>query len=138
LRIPEPRPEHPFVAGDDRITAENGAPLPADGGPVVDVCRRYLEALAGGHVGAAKALATDDHQGYWRSEISPAQRQDLPTRVDSFSGHATGEEPGSLATVTVTGPRPDGRPASRTFQLVRWETGWRVHRLAVDYAVGSR
>jgi hypothetical protein len=121
-------------AVDDRVTAENGTPLPPGGGAVVDVCRRYGEALLAGHVGAARALATDDHQGYWGGEISPAQQQDLPTAIESFGGYTTGEEPGSLATVTVTGPRSDGRLSSRTFQLVRWDTSWRVHRLAVDYA----
>jgi hypothetical protein len=123
-------------AVDDRVTAETGSPLPQDGGPAVDVCRRYLEAIAAGHVGAANALSTDDHQGYWGRDVTPAAQRDLPVRIERFIGYATGDAPGSTATVSLTGPRADGEPSTRTFQLVRWETSWRVHRLAIGYAAG--
>jgi hypothetical protein len=124
-------------AVDDRVSAADGAAV-ADDGPVLAAVRRYLEAVLAGDTARVAALATDEHRGYWSAGIRPGVRAELPASVGSFTGYATGVDPGSRATVTVRGPRAGGGGTStRTLQLLRWDDGWRVHRLAVDYAPGG-
>lgn len=124
-------------AVDDRVTAASGTPVAADG-PVLAAVREYLDALLAGNTGRVAALSTDDHRGYWSLGIPMNVRNELPASVASYEGYVTGQDPGSTATVTIRGPRSGGEgTATRTLQLVRWEDGWRIHRLAIDYAVGG-
>ena len=103
-------------AHDDRVTAANGLPLPADGGPPFRVCAEYIAAIHHRDLAAMVPLvtwemqATDDGSTDWDtlSSVRPSE-----PRFDGGYYNQTD------ATLTLSGLTPKGFEAVWSFQLRR-------------------
>lgn len=102
-------------AHDDRVTAANGRPLPADGGVPFRVCVEYIAAIHRRDPEAMKPLVawqwqTDDGSTDW--ETLQSVRPSEPRFVEGYYNQTD-------ATLTLSGLTPKGFEAVWSFQLRR-------------------
>jgi hypothetical protein len=110
-------------ANDSVITAQNGEPLPDDGGPQLDVIRKYIAALQARQGPLLYSLMTTPSDVEITDEMWSNYQLSAPKLVERFEGFTRGDD----ATVVVFGPWGDGNsPSQATFQLRRLNGQWRV------------
>jgi hypothetical protein len=108
-------------AVDFRVTAENGHPLPPDGGDVLALIRRWYGAIEKGDLETVKAVHWNPIDG----DIDWALwRQVRPLDIAEIGGYAND----TAATVTVTGRDPAGHPRKWSYHVIRKGEGdpWRI------------
>jgi hypothetical protein len=104
-----------------RVTAKNGSPLPADGGPILEVCRKYFQAWQERDVYSLRKLSIADSAG-WYKDISKEAQDIRPTKITYFSGFANETD----ATVIVGGPSREISHVNHKVQLKRENGQWKV------------
>jgi hypothetical protein len=109
-------------AQDFRVTADNGRPLPPDGGDVLALVRRWYGAIEKSDLETVKAIHWNPIDG----DIDWALWQRVrPLRMETISGYVND----TAATVTVTGRDPAaGHPRTWSYHLIRKAQGdpWRI------------
>jgi len=108
-------------AQDFRVTADNGRPLPPDGGDVLALIRRWYEAIEKSDLDTVKAVHWNPIEGSIDWDL---WRQVRPLRMETIGGYASD----TAATVTVAGRDPAGRPRLWSYHLIRTGRGdpWRI------------
>ena len=111
-------------ARDFRVTAENGQPLPPDGGEVLPLMRRWYGAIEKSDLAAVNAILVEPVEG----DIDWALwRQVRPLQIGAIEGYVNKD----AATFTVTGRDPAGRTRAWAYHLVRRgadDPDWRMLR----------
>lgn len=112
-------------AKDDRVTAANGVPVPADGGPPFAAVKRYLSGIADGDLARARAATTWGDGVAWAGidldlwrRVRPVV---LPSVVDGFQGDGA-------ADLLVEGRGVDGASSTWGYHLVEENGAWRILR----------
>lgn len=112
-------------AKDDRVTAANGVPVLADGGPPFEAVKRYLSGIADGDLARARSATT------WRDDLAWAEVDldlwrrvrpvVLPSVVEGYQGDGA-------ADLLVEGRGVDGASSSWGYHLVEENGAWRILR----------
>jgi hypothetical protein len=110
-----------------RVTAENGSPLPDDGGPILEICRKYFQAWQELDVYTLRKLAIAEAAG-WYKGVGKEYQDIRPIRITDFSGFANETD----ATVIVGGPSREFSYVRYKIQLKRENGEWRVAGEAMD------
>lgn len=111
-------------AEDDVVTAENGKPLPADGGSPLAVCRAYLQAIQDRDPAAIRAAYTTDSNYDFDTADWQLWQRVRPMQLDSWTGFIRGDD----ATLTLTGTSSSGNKVTWIYQVRRTDGKWRVVR----------
>lgn len=111
-------------AYDDVVTAETGAPLPADGGEPLAVCREYLQAVYAENVQELRRLSSREWPGGFEGIDWNLWRNARPRNPDAFEGYV-GDD---AATITVSGITAKGYRSTWNYQLVYEDGRWKVLR----------
>jgi Leucine Rich repeat len=106
---------------DQRVTAQNGSPLPADGGPIIDVCRQYFQAWQELDVYTLKKLSIAESAGWFRN-VGKEYQDIRPSKITFFSGFANETD----ATVIVGGPSHEYSHVNYIVQLKLEDGHWRI------------
>ena len=112
-------------ARDDRVTAANGLPLPADGGPPFATVRRYLSGIAERDLERARAATTWGDEVAWAEIDLDLWRRVRPvvetSLVEGFGG-------GGAAAPLGGGRGADGAPSTWGYHLGAEGGAWKVLR----------
>jgi hypothetical protein len=106
---------------DQRVTAQNGSPLPDDGGPILEVCRNYFQAWQELDVFTLRKLSIADSAGWYRN-VGKEYQDIRPHKITYFSGFANDTD----ATVIVGGPSREFSHVNYIVQLKRENGEWRI------------
>jgi hypothetical protein len=112
---------------DVRVTAKNGSPLPEDGGPILEVCRKYFQAWQELDVYTLRKLAIAESAG-WYKNVGKEYQDIRPSRITEFSGFANATD----ATVIVGGPSHEFSHVRYKVQLKRENGEWRIAAASME------
>lgn len=104
-----------------RVTETNGAPLPAEGGPALDVCRRYFRAWQEKDVFTLKALFVNSENTRF-GDAGDEYRAIRPQRIEAYSGFINP----AAATLIVAGPSEEYDWVKYKVQLRCVDDQWRI------------
>jgi len=127
VKVSRVGPPYDDPLAEQRVTAKNGSPLPDDGGPIVDVCRKYFQAWQELDVYTLKKLSISDSAGWYR-DVGKKHQDIRPTAITSFSGFANETD----ATLTVGGPSHEYSHVNYIVQLKREDGEWRIAAASMD------
>jgi hypothetical protein len=106
---------------DVRVTSQNGSPLPDDGGPVLEICRKYFQAWQELDVYTLRKLTIADSAG-WFKDVGKEYQDIRPSRITDFSGFANETD----ATIIVGGPSREFSYVRYKVQLKREKGEWKI------------
>jgi ankyrin repeat protein len=110
-------------AKDDVITARNGEPLPAGGGPQLQACKEYLSALQAQDVSRLEQLVSSDNGSTWDGDWDLWKRVHI-AEVTAYEGFERGDH----ATLSLFGTTGGGANALWSYQLRREDGAWKIVR----------
>jgi hypothetical protein len=113
---------------DVRVTAKNGSPLPEDGGPIREVCRKYFQAWQELDVFTLRKLAIADSAG-WFKHVGKEYQEIRPIRITEFSGFVNETD----ATVIVGGPSHQFSYVRYKVQLKRENGEWKIAAESMEF-----
>ena len=109
---------------DRRVTEDTGKALPVDGGPWVEVCRRYFAALHDKDIYTLKSSWSRKVDVSFKN-IDDEVLAIRPTSIVRFRGYQTSE----AATVSVQGPCQEFGMVTYDIHLVWEDNQWRINHL---------